>query len=323
MARNALEGALEQLAKARADPASADSLTLFRKVLAGKSSHAAAKAAEIAGEHEIEALVPDLVAAYERFSTQPVKSDPGCAAKTAIADALYRMGAAEIAVYLKGIRHVQMEPVFGGKADTATELRGVCALALVRVHHPEYLAELADLLADREAPARRMAARALAYSENSAAVPLLRLKALVGDEDPQVLSECLLALLAIAPAASLDFAARFLDRPEAEVAEAAALALGGSRAKGAFAVLEAWWERTFDPTLRRSALLAVAMLKQDEAIEFLLSLVREGPVLHARGAIQALAVYRHDPKLRARVEAALGARDDATIRETFTESFDA
>src|SRR6185503_944611 len=136
MARKALEDVLERLASVRADPTSPDSLALLHQVLAGRSSHAAAKAAAIAGEHEIDGLVPDLVAAFERFSIEAVKKDPGCAAKTAIADALYRMNRAETDVYLKGIRHVQMEPVFGGKADTATELRGVCALALVCVHHP-------------------------------------------------------------------------------------------------------------------------------------------------------------------------------------------
>ena len=161
------------------------------------------------GDFEIESLTPDLAAAFERFLDQPVKSDPGCAAKAAIADALYRIGAIESDVYLKGVRHVQMEPVWGGRADTATQLRGTCALALVRVHHPDFLVELGDLLADREAPVRRMAAQALAYSESAGAVPLLRLKALVGDDDPQVVGECLLALLRIAPRDSVEFAARF------------------------------------------------------------------------------------------------------------------
>ena len=265
MARaNALEVALEQLASARRDPASAASLALLRKLLGGKSGHAAGAAADIAGQFEIEALLPDLTRAFDRLLEQPLRSDPGCAGKAAIANALYRMGAAEIGVYLKGVRHVQLEPVWGGKADTATALRGTCALALVRVHYPDYLVELADLLADREAPARKMAAQAMAYSENPAAVPLLRLKALVGDEDPQVLVECLQALLAIAPGPSLEFVARFLDRPEPEVAEAAALALGGARREEALPILSAWWERTLDPALRRSALLAIAMLKHDD-----------------------------------------------------------
>jgi HEAT repeat protein len=324
MARaKALEGALEELSAVRGDPTSTGALATLRKVLAGKSSHAAAAAANLAGEFELQALVPDLVAAFDRLLVQPLRSDPGCAGKAAIANALYRIGAAEIGVYLKGIRHLQLEPVWGGKADTATQLRGTCGLALVRVHYPDYLVELAERLADQEAPVRKMAAQALAYSENPAAVPLLRLKALVGDPDPQVLGEILLALLAIAPAASLAFAAGFLDRPEEDVAETAALALGGSRLKEALALLTAWWERTFDPGLRRSALLAIAMLKHDDAIQYLLTHVAESAPLHAREAIRALAVYRHDPRLRAQLETVVARRHDASLRGDFTDAFGA
>src|SRR5215468_3873144 len=100
-----LEDTLEQLARARREPRSADTLALLRSALAGKSAHATARAAEIVAEAELEAALPDLVTAFERLLVQPVRSDPSCTAKTAIADALYRMGAAEIGVYLKGIRH--------------------------------------------------------------------------------------------------------------------------------------------------------------------------------------------------------------------------
>ena len=318
--RDAVENALEQLEKIRDDPRAASSITTLRTALAGKSSHVAAKAAKLAGEFELEMLARDMVAAFDRLLINPVKSDPGCAGKTAIADALYRIGTAEAGIFRRGIRHVQMEPVYGGKADTAVELRGACALGLVRMHHPDGIVEIAELLADREAPARRMAARALAYAEDPAAAPLLRLKALVGDDEPQVLGECLLALLAIAPVASIEFVARFLDRPP-ELAEAAALALGGSRVKEALPILIGWWERTFDPTLRRSALLAIAMLKQDEAIEFLLSLVGDGAAMHAGAAIRGLALYRHDPKLRARVAGLVEKRDEKPVREAFEQEF--
>jgi hypothetical protein len=315
-----LANTLDELARVHREPESAASLTTLRAVLSGTSNHAAAAAADIAAEFEIAGLVAELVTAFERFLVQPLRSDPGCAAKAAIANALYRIGAPEIAVYLKGIRHVQLEPVWGGKADTATQLRGTCGLALVRARYPDYLVELADLLADREAPVRKMAAQALAYSENPAAVPLLRLKALLADDDPQVLGEVLLALLALAPRPSLAFAAQFLDRSP-EVAEAAALALGGSRIADALAVLTAWWERNFDPALRRSALLAIAMLKHDDALLYLLTHVSESAPPHARDAVRALGVYRHDPRLRSRVETAVQQRQDPTLRSVFMETF--
>ena len=213
MARgDALERTLERLRAVRDDPSGAESLAVLRAVLAGRSAHAAAKAAAIAGEFELAALVTDLATAFERFLVQPVKSDPAAPPRRRSRTRSTGSARPSSPSIRNGIRHVQMEPVWGGKADTATALRGTCALALVRVHDPDYLIEIADLLADREAPARKMAAQALAYSENPAAVPLLRLKALLGDEDPQVLGECLLALLAIAPRPSLDFVAA-LPRP--------------------------------------------------------------------------------------------------------------
>lgn len=322
MARGkALEATLAKLELARADPTAPESVALLRAVLAATSSHAAAQAAAIVGAYELGALVPDLVAAFDRLLEDPIRRDPGCAAKEAIADALYRIGVPEVGVYFRGIRHVQLEPVYGGKADTAVQLRGTCGLALVRAHHPDYLLALAELLADREAPARRIAAQALGYSENPAAQPLLRLKALIGDEEPQVMSECLLALLAVAPEASLEFVAGFLSRQPPETAEAAALALGGSRLPGALPLLRTWWENTFDASLRRSALLAIAMLKRDEAIAYLLEHVAESAAQHAVAAIEALALYRHDPRLRSQVEAAVERRTDRSLRREFDAAF--
>jgi hypothetical protein len=45
----------------------------------------------------------------------------------------------------------------------------------------------------------------------------LRLKVKIGDGDPQVLSECFMGLLKLAPTQSLPLVAEFLDRPEAKV----------------------------------------------------------------------------------------------------------
>jgi len=317
----ALEHTLERLHALREHPETPESLTELRKVLRGRFSHAAAKAAELAGEHEIHTLVPDLVAAFDRFMADPVRSDPGCRAKAAIAEALYRMGAHEPALFLRGLRHRQMEPVYGGRVDSAGPLRGACAFGLIRIGYPDVLTEVAELLADPEAPVRQMAAQALAYTESAAAVPLLRLKALIGDEEPHVLMECLLALLKIAPAPSLEFVERFLNSSTAEIAESAALALGSSRLVEAVPVLCGWWERVREPALRRTGLLALALIKRDNAIDFLIALLSDAPGLTARDALTALAVYRHDPVLRKRVAEAVAARRDRALRSAFEKEF--
>jgi HEAT repeat protein len=319
-----LEATLASLSRLREDPHTAAALAELRHALSGKSSHAATKAAQIIGEFEIAEIMPDLLGSFDRFLVQPEKSDPGCAAKTAIAEAAYRIGAVEAeAIFLRGVAHVQMEPVWGGKADTAPGLRGVCALGLVRINHREALAILADLLADPDPRVRAEAARAIAYSEDPHGAPLVRLKARLGDESTEVTSECLIALLRLDPAGGLPVAAGFLDRPDALVQEAAALALGSARVKGAFEVLHAWWERTVRADLRRTALLSISMLKREEAFGFLLSLIATANAPTARDAISALRLYRHDDALVNRVRATAMERTDVDLSAALGEAFDA
>jgi HEAT repeat protein len=300
---------------------SAESLDELRRALAGRSAHVAAKAAQIAGECELESVVSDLVAAFERFLDNPVKSDPQCVAKAAIVEALQRMAACEPGVYLRGIGHVQLEPVWGGRADSAAGLRGVSAFGLVAMAYRDALTPLAELLADPEPRARVAAARAIGAREDESGIPLLRLKALVGDEDPEVVSECFSALLSLGGGESVEFVARFLDHAAEETRESAALALGSSRRAEALAVLRRSFEQSPGEPRRRTALLAISMLKRDEALEFLLALVAEAPGPTARLALEALALHRYDDALVVRVRAA-AVRDDADLTAVLAKSFD-
>ena len=45
------------------------------------------------------------------------------------AEALEQIDHAEAAVFLAGVRHVQLEPAWGGSQDTAAPLRAACAAA--------------------------------------------------------------------------------------------------------------------------------------------------------------------------------------------------
>jgi len=264
-----------------------------------------ARASEIAGDYQLTPLESCLAEAFGRFMLNPVKVDPGCLAKAAIADALYRMDAYQADLYLRGIGHVQMEPVWGGREDTAAKLRGTCALALVRINYDHAMLELAQLLADPEPEARTSAARAIAYAGNVAeGEPLLRYKALIGDDNPQVLSDCFGALLQLAPDTSLAFVAGFLQREDAAVQSAAAVALGESHLVQAFPFLETAWEDAFEPELKKTLMLAMALLRQERALSFLLALVAEGN-RPGRHALEALNMYRGDTRIWPRVEAAI------------------
>src|SRR6185436_13465161 len=154
--------------------------------LASRTNLVAAKAADLAREAGLKLLQPQLVEAFGRFMDKPAATDKGCHAKQAIAFALYELacvGSEVQEVFLAGIRHVQMEPAWGGSSDTAAELRGTCALGLVRMAYRDVMNELVDLLMDSSHQARIMAARAIAYAGRDEGALLLRMKILAGDRD--------------------------------------------------------------------------------------------------------------------------------------------
>jgi HEAT repeat protein len=315
-ARKTLEQELARLRALRAEPERAETREALAQALASPRAALLTLAGNVIGEAELSGFAPALRAAFERCLEDAVKRDPGCAAKTSLARALYRLGERAHDVYLRGVRHVQREPVWGGSVDTAVELRGVCALALVRTDYPDALIELADLLADPEPTARVGAAQAIAYSErDDVGLPLLRVKARLGDVEPRVTAACFSALLALAPERSLSFVTGFLRDSAESVREAALLALGESRLAAALAPLCTAAESAATAAEREVALTAIALLRSDEAWSYLLALVRDGSSGQARGALDALATYRADGKLRERVLAAVGERGDAGLGE--------
>lgn len=288
------------LAELRESPLTPDTVEQWRQILHDTHASTITQAAKILGQRGLTDLNSDLAETFARLMQKPVKRDPNCLAKAAIADTLYRLESHNHTLFLQGIRHVQIEPVWGGSVDTAATLRGNCALGLVRMHYPNVMTELADLLADPEGPARMVAARAIAYTENPQGIPLLRLRAKIGDE-PQVLSEYLAALLKLAPQQSIPFVSEFLRDTNQQVQELVALVLGESRQPAALDPLQNWWQGVRDHELRITGLLAIAMLRTDEAFQFLLGLVADGSDQTAQEAIQALGIYRQDYDLWQRV----------------------
>ncbi len=104
----------------------------LRTALRQRNNYIVAKAADLVAQRRIEELLPDLLAAFDRFFEDAVKSDPQCWAKNSLSRALAALELQEPAPFLRGMRHVQMEPVWGKSSDTAGGLRGICALALVQ-----------------------------------------------------------------------------------------------------------------------------------------------------------------------------------------------
>jgi hypothetical protein len=126
-----IEQALETLAELHHSASPDRQVRALRKALGDTVNVIVAKAAQLTAELQLRLLIPDLCAAFEHLFLDPVKADPQCWAKQAIAQALRDLGHAESGVFLRGAQHVQQEPVWGGEEDTATGVRAVCTLALL------------------------------------------------------------------------------------------------------------------------------------------------------------------------------------------------
>jgi hypothetical protein len=322
-ARKNFEQQLAELNAIKSDPGNPAAREPLQRALESARAPLTAAGANMIGEHELEGFEPLLSAAFERWMAQPAKSDPACIAKTALVRALDRLGARAHQVYLRGIRHQHLE---GGGDDPASELRGLCALALVRSGYFDALREAAELLADPEPTPRMAAAQAIAHSERAdVGVPLLRFKALVGDPDPRVCAACFSGLLSLAPDSSLEFVARFTEpgavrtkarSPAAspdERREAALLALGESRLAGALPVLRRAAEDPLGGEQRASAFVAIALLRNDAAYSYLLGVVRDAGRDQAGDALSALATYRSDAQLRSRALQAVRERAEPQL----------
>src|SRR5262245_44167304 len=225
MKRDLVQSALLALAEAARKPDDAATIALVRDLLAHRSNLVVARAARTAREADLAALTPDLIAAFPRFLEDAVRRDPGCAAKTEIVQTLLAWGCAAPDVYLRGATHVQKEPAFGPPIDTAPELRATRAMALVATGHPAAPAIRVDLLVDSEPVARAGGLRGLTASGRPDVALLMRLLVLRGQDEPGVLAEAFVGLLALSSDGAAPFVAERLDSDNRDAARAAAMAL--------------------------------------------------------------------------------------------------
>ncbi len=261
----------------------------LRKALANRNNFLAAKAADLTREFNLQELTADLLKAFDRFFENPVKSDPQCWAKNGVSKALAAFELQDPDVFLRGMRHVQLEPVWGGQSDTAGTLRATCALALVQcrsVPEPNLLGHLVDLLADKDKSVRIEVVRAIDQVGSPSASLLLRLRATLGNDEPEVLGACYRGVLHIEGVSAIPWVARFLSTAD-DVAGEAALALAATHSVEAFHALQEQLDKSRDPWFRSVLLSAIALTRQDEAAEFLLQLVKSES-LNAEAAIEAI-----------------------------------
>jgi HEAT repeat protein len=293
---------LSALREAGPGPAAAAAL---RKALAGRIGLVVAKAAKVAAELDAREVVPEMLEAFDRMFENPVERDPQCWAKNAIARTLTAMDYRESSPYLRGARHMQMEPVWGGQEDSATTLRGICLLGLVTcsdVPRDTIFRALVDGMADASRDVRAEAARAVAEMGGDEAPLLLRLKARVGDRELPVVGQVFDCLLQLEGAHAVEFLAEFLHSGSEDTRSEAAMALGSSRLPESIEALEKAWDSTRDPDVRYTVARAISAARVERGLSFLLAVLRTCRASDARTALEALSLHRESPEIWRRVE---------------------
>jgi hypothetical protein len=300
-----VEEQIERLSLVR-DLPPAEAAAALQKALGDRVNLVAAKAAKVAAGLQLRELVPELLHAFDRLFENGAARDPQCWGKNAIAKALVDLDCRESAPFVRGVRHVQMEAVWGGQEDTAPALRGTCLLALAAcsdLTREQVFRHIVDALTDAAATVRIEAVRALEQMGGGEGALLLRLKAAAGDRETRVIGQAFDSLLNLERGEALDFVARFLADAPDEVREEAALAMGASRLPDVSGLLCDAWERERDPRFRAVLLRGISMSRQPKAIEFLLGLVRAGRARDRADALEALEIHRDSPEIWKQVEA--------------------
>jgi hypothetical protein len=269
-----------------------------------------AKAAAIAGERGLRELVPGLLRAFGRLLEHGAQRDPQCWGKHAIARALVALDHRDSAPYLRGLRHIQLEPVWGGQADTAANLRGTCVLALAAcsdIPRQDTLRAMVDSLADPSDLVRAEAVRALVQMPGEEGALLLRLKARLGDKALQVTGQAFDGVLALEGESAVPFVAGFLKSAEAP-AKKAVLSLGSSPMAGVVEALIAGRDDARDfvagflkdagEALCAEAALSLGSSRLAGAVEALIAFREETrDPERRRAALRGLALSRHERAL--------------------------
>ncbi len=288
--------------------ASEERIEPLRKALKHRNNFVAGKAADMVREFAIAPLIPDLLVAFHRFFENPEKSDPQCWAKNALSRALAGLEHQEPDCFLQGMHHIQMEPVWGGRSDTAGTLRATCALALVQcagLREEILLAHLINLLADKDKNVRTEVVHAIENVGSTSAALVLRTRATMGTDEPEVLGACYGGVLRIEGTSAISWIARFLDAADESAGEAA-LAIAGTRSLAAFECLRDRLSNAIDPWWRSVLLSAIGLTRQDAATEFLLDLIATES-LDAERAIEAVMRLRPSAQLAQRLDTIVSA----------------
>ena len=314
---------------AQADPPYRQALLLA--ALADKSPYVSALAAEALGESADEQAALQMTERFGFLSIEGPTRDPGCHIRANLAFALGRLQYYPASDMLRvGIRTVQIEPVGGVPFDTGAHLRANCALALAQIRDPDCVRDIALLLFDRSGFARvtadptvkmeprKAAARALSLTGSlQARLPLTLRLVHPENETPEVLQECMQALVELEDPYALEVLEPYLQHSDMRLAAYAALMIAKTQAPEAAALLGgAICRLSGDPL--RAVVLALTTLRTPESLELLYALTRSEreavrlaaidalpPISASRTVLEALAAHDLSPRVRTAAKSAI------------------
>ena len=320
-----------QAVKRIADLDPAEQQPLLLGALRDKSPYVAALAAEALGGGADDHAALQMTEMFGELCTDGVKLDPGCHIRSNIAFALGRLEYYPASDMLRlGIKIVQVEPVGGGSFDTAAHLRGNCALALAQIRDPGCVRDIALLLFDRSGFARQVldptvkmeprkaAARALSLSGNiQARLPLTLKLVHPENEEPEVLQECMQALVELEDPFALEVLEPYLKHSDQRLAAYAALMIAQSQQPGAAALL-ARAAPQFSGNALKAVVLALATVRDPDAYDQLHRLLKSDreavrlavidalpPDAASQALLKTLAAHDISPRVKAAAKAAI------------------
>lgn len=284
LASRKTEERLRAVKRLTALPATLERQRLLLKALNDRSNYVATLAAEALGDTADMEVLGLLLERFEALHAQGVKGDPGCHIRARLAFIFGQMEYHAASEALRAaLKTRQIEAVAGVPTDTATHLRGNCALALAQLRVRDVAADIALLLWDRGDNAvdaswsarpltsepRKAAAQALArLADPAAIIPLALRLTYPENESADVLQECMQAVIALDDTRTQNLLIPYLQHTDQHLAAFAALMLAQTREESVADLLFDVTER-FSGDPLRAVLLALSTLRTPRSVAVL------------------------------------------------------
>ena len=288
---------------------------LLLKALNDKSGYVAEAAARALGKTGGEGVVQALIERFLWYSEDGPKRDKSCSARKAIAIALGKLEDRRAADALRiGMRTVQLT---WDHSDIAVGLRAACAISLAEIRADNVLIDLAHMLfdgkpirpgEDPKGPTRKAAAMAIAGLAEPGGEIALAIRLMYPEgESPEVLVECMEAVVAMEGENAVRLISPFLASEDTYLAANAGLILAKTRNPEVLPLLKAAVTDCPDGAILPIA-TAIASLRSDEACEALMELAKDLNPKVRQAAITALEVFP-SPKVQAFLKKVTGENE--------------